>query len=97
MQTYGLGDSEVGPRTFEAGRDEMPIAEGTRNKIDKNISDILSQAQLRARNLLKDHQGEVEALRDLLIERKVLDSESLASLGHTSETKSVPATTKDQE
>tara|TARA_R110002096_G_scaffold42143_3_gene113526 strand:- start:4554 stop:6668 length:2115 start_codon:yes stop_codon:yes gene_type:complete len=97
VQTYGLGDSEVGPRTFEAGRDEMPIAEGTRNKIDKNISDILSQAQLRARNLLKDHQGEVEALRDLLIERKVLDSESLASLGHTSETKSVPATTKDQE
>jgi cell division protease FtsH len=81
VQTYGMGDPSVGSRAFVVARDELPIAEETRKRIDDNIRQVLEKEQERARALLKEHKAELEALRDLLLERKVLDSESLQQLG----------------
>jgi len=81
VQDYGLGDATVGPRTFSSQRDSLPIAEETKKKIDENVRQIVVREQNRARSLLAKHQGELEAMRDLLIEHKVLDSKSLVQRG----------------
>jgi len=75
VQTYGLqpsGSLEV--RTFE--RDE-PISERTREIIDGEIRALLDRERTRARTLIREHRDELIALRDLLIENKVIDAAGL--------------------
>lgn len=75
VQTYGLqasGSLEV--RTFE--RDEQ-VSERTREIIDAEIRALLDRERTRARTLIREHRDELVALRDLLIEQKVIDAVGL--------------------
>ena len=42
---------------------------------------ILDEQRERARKLLDEHKSSLEALRDLLIEHKVVDRKMLAKIG----------------
>lgn len=84
VQEYGMGNESVGLRTFETRRDGRPgeplLSEETKQSIDNNLRAILEEERKRAQALLREHRAELETLRDLLIEHKVLDRESLKSL-----------------
>ncbi|PRP90700.1 ATP-dependent zinc metalloprotease FtsH [Enhygromyxa salina] len=75
IQSYGLqpsGALEV--RTFE--RDE-PLSERTREIIDSEIRALLDRERERARQIIREHRDELSALRDLLLEKKVIDAKTL--------------------
>jgi len=54
------------------------LSEATREAIDRRIVEALGRARDRAAEIISDHEDEVKALRDLLLEKKVLDREALA-------------------
>lgn len=67
------GDPRVWP--------EVPTAsERTREQLEERVAGVLAEQRDRARQLVHAHRAEVEALRDLLLERKVLDRASLTQL-----------------
>jgi cell division protease FtsH len=76
IQSYGLqasGSLEV--RAF--ARDE-PLSERTREIIDGEIRALLDRERTRARQLIRDHRDELVALRDLLLDQKVIDAKTLS-------------------
>jgi ATP-dependent Zn protease len=83
VEELGMGDAKVGTRNFRARSTDhrpRPLSETTRAALDRNINNILAEQQKRARKMIEDHRALVVALRDLLLERKVLDRASFAHL-----------------
>ena len=56
---------------------ERQLADPTLLAVDEAIRSVLESQRERASRLLREHRGELEALRDLLLERKVIDSAGL--------------------
>lgn len=83
VEEFGLGDPTLGVRRF-ASDDERhplgPVAESTREAIDRAVNKILEEQRTRAATILKENKQLVIALRDLLLERKVLDRQAFAHL-----------------
>ena len=48
--------------------------------LDKRIGEILEDGRKRAASILHEQRGLVETLRDLLLEKKVVDAKIIASL-----------------
>jgi len=57
-----------------------PISDDARAKIDEAVRLVLERERARAKLLLEQHKGVLVALRDLLLEKKVLDRASFAHL-----------------
>ena len=76
VEELGLGGPEIGVRSFG----EEHVADDTRRRIDERVRAILEEQRLRAKALLEANRAVLVALRDLLIERKVLDREAFAHL-----------------
>ena len=49
-------------------------------RIEKSVREILETQRLRAKKILTENRTAVEALRDLLLDKKVIDSKALADL-----------------
>lgn len=79
VEDYGLAGEVVGMRRVELSAED-PVSEVTKAALDKAIGEILETQRKRAHEILKANQPLVGALRDLLIEKKVLDRETLSSL-----------------
>jgi len=61
-----------------------PYSEETAQKIDAEVQRIIRESHERARRLLAEHRGELDALARALLERETLDeSEILAVTGLT--------------
>jgi cell division protease FtsH len=72
----GFGGDELGSRSFG----DEAIGDATRTRIDERVRAILEEQRLRARDLLAARRDVLVSLRDLLLERKVLDREAFAHL-----------------
>ena len=48
--------------------------------MEKHVSLILEEQRMRALKILTDNRALVETLRNLLLEKKVLDKEALANI-----------------
>ena len=79
VERYGDAGAELGIGRW-AHDDEVPVSEHARARIDLAIGKILEEERARAREILTKQRGLLVALRDLLIERKVLDRASFAHL-----------------
>lgn len=84
VEDYGMGES-VGARRLSRHRhdrdhDAPVMADSTRTRADDNIRDLLERERKRAHRLLAENLQVVIALRELLLEKKVLDSEALVHL-----------------
>ncbi|MGZ3423530.1 MAG: AAA family ATPase, partial [Polyangiales bacterium] len=77
VEELGLGGEEVGMRVFER---DVPIGDETRRRIDERVRQILEEQRARAHDILESRREILVALRDLLLERKVLDREAFAHL-----------------
>ena len=78
VERFGGGD-DVGVGRW-AHDHAAPMSEATRARIDGEVRAVLEAERLRARRVLDEHRALLVALRDLLIEKKVLDRSSFAHL-----------------
>ncbi|MGE3821768.1 MAG: AAA family ATPase, partial [Isosphaeraceae bacterium] len=80
VEEFGMGGDDVGVRRFAAEDKEQPLPPSRLEAIDRRVGEILDEARRRAATILTERRASVEALRDLLLEKKVIDSGTLASL-----------------
>ena len=83
VEDYVMGGHEVGARRLSArahSGEPAALSEVTRGAADAAIRDLLERERARARRLLDENRAALVALRDLLLEEKVLDSERLGRL-----------------
>jgi cell division protease FtsH len=90
VEELGMGGEDLGVRRF-ARADHAPteplLSDATRAAIERSVRETLETQRERARRLVTEHRLLVVALRDLLLERKVVDRESFAHLLSPSTTK----------
>lgn len=79
VEEYGDGGEDVGIGRWSHHRD-TPASEHARARSDGAIRTILERERTRARGLLEQHRGLLVALRDLLLEQKVLDRAAFSHL-----------------
>jgi cell division protease FtsH len=79
VERYGDTGVEVGIGRW-AHDDRAPVSEASRARIDHEVRAILEAERKRAHGILQDRRALLVALRDLLLERKVLDRASFAHL-----------------
>src|SRR5262249_18049799 len=79
VERYGEGGSELGVAMWAHDK-KTPTSEHARARIDQQIKTILETERKRAHEILSEHRALLVALRDLLIEKKVLDRASFAHL-----------------
>ncbi|NUP06347.1 MAG: AAA family ATPase [Polyangiaceae bacterium] len=60
--------------------DGRKVSEATRARIDDAVRAILDAARARAAQILSEQRAVLESLRDLLVERKIIDRAGLAAL-----------------
>jgi cell division protease FtsH len=82
VERYGDSGVEVGIGRW-AHDEDAPVSEMSRARIDQEIRTILETERGRARDILRAQRPLLIALRDLLLERKVLDRASFAHLTPT--------------
>ena len=80
VEEFGLGGDEVGVGRFAVDEKSRPLSPARLELLDRRISEILEEARRRAVAILAENRASVEALRDLLVEKKVIDAKALASL-----------------
>jgi cell division protease FtsH len=78
VEELGLGGDGVGVRRWSA--DDRTPSEQARQAMEGAVHEILERERVRARRILQERKETVIALRDLLIERKVLDRQAFAPL-----------------
>ncbi len=61
---------------------ERPYAEGTQEVIDQEVSRLLSEAEDRARKLLRDNRGVLDAVVAALLQKETISGEELAEIVH---------------
>src|SRR5262249_25511823 len=84
VEEFGMGGDDVGVCRFhadgrEGGRDPG-LWPARQEALDRRVGEMLEEARRRAAQILAAHRAEVEALRDLLLEKKVLDAKTLPEL-----------------
>lgn len=85
VEELGMGDEQTGVVRYwnEDGRHpgrQANLSDQQRAHLDREVRQLLHQACQRAHTLLKENQALVEALRDMLLKHKVIDSKTLGDL-----------------
>ncbi len=90
VEDYGMGGEAVGVRRVEQTQHD-PISESMKSAMDRAVNEILETERQRAAGILAQNRGLVVVLRDLLLEKKVLDTETLAGVLPKSDKKDLVA------
>jgi cell division protease FtsH len=77
VEDLGFGPPELGLRLFAEEREAPKLSDTSREKLELAIRDVLEKERKRAETILKKNKSQLVALRDLLLERKVLDTAAL--------------------
>lgn len=84
VEEFGLGDDEVGighcPTAMREPSQRRQYSQSQLEAIDRCVRGILNEARRRAAELLREQQPLVQTLRDMLLEKKVIDAASLATV-----------------
>lgn len=83
VEEFGMGGEQVGVCQFPVlagGEQPRQLSPGQLEAIDRRVREFLHEAQQRAAELLAQNRALVETLRDLLLEQKVIDAQTLATL-----------------
>jgi len=79
VEEYGEGSGEAGIVHWAYDK-RVPVSEHARSRVDQAINQILEAERRRAAELLTTHRVLLVSLRDLLLEKKVLDRSAFAHL-----------------
>lgn len=84
VEQFGLGGDAVGVRRIEhKGRERFrddPLSDAMKASMEAEVRRVLEEQRARSRDLLTRNKELVRTLRDLLLEKKVLDREALANV-----------------
>ncbi len=80
VEEFGLGGDEVGVGRFAGDEKARPLSPARLELLDRRVCELLEDARRRAAAILAENRAAVEALRELLMEKKVIDARTLASL-----------------
>lgn len=84
VEQFGMGGDSVGVRQYSAPGPQQPhvppLSDSARQALEVAVRDILESQRARAREILQRERERLVVLRDLLLERKVLDREAFAHL-----------------
>ncbi len=83
VREFGLSET-LGPIGYPEGgsvflggggpaMSSRPFAEATQAEIDREVSQLLRQAELRATELLQEHRAQLDSLVNLLLEKETVD------------------------
>ena len=92
---FGMGGVETGLRQYVNGRtgERLPgLSEKSLAMLDRQVDELIEQQRKRAADILRENKALLVTLRDLLLEKKVLDAKTLAGVAGVpaSQTKSEP-------
>jgi len=101
VREYGLSET-LGPIGYPEGgsvflgggpaMSSRPFAEATQAEIDKEVANLLRQAESRATELLQGHRRELDALVELLLEDETVDGSDVYRLaGRPDRSAAVPS------
>ena len=80
VEEFGMGGETVGVRRLERrSREDLEPSEALKGHAEAEVRRILEEQRSRSARILRDNRGLVETLRDLLVEKKVLDREALGA------------------
>jgi len=84
VEEFGMGAVDVGVGQFHTKRDRsgesQQLSADQLSAIDRSVRELLENARQRAIAILTEYRGLIETLRDLLLEKKVLDSKALGGV-----------------
>jgi cell division protease FtsH len=86
VEEFGMGGDEVGVCRFNVNADNGEsvrhphLSPKLLETLDQRVRDILEESRQKAAAILRENQALVETLRDLLVEKKVIDSKTLGTL-----------------
>ncbi|MGI9470796.1 MAG: AAA family ATPase, partial [Rubripirellula sp.] len=84
VEEFGGGGQQVGighfPTQSSPGRAKQELSASQLEAIDRQVGNILEQQRDRAAEILTAQRPLVEALRDLLLEEKLIDSKTLSKM-----------------
>ncbi|WNG15379.1 AAA family ATPase [Cystobacter fuscus] len=84
VQEFGMGgDATLAVQRFappDARAPSLPLSNATLEQLDAQVRHLLESQRQRARDILQRERSLLLSLRDLLLERKVLDREAFAHL-----------------
>ena len=86
VESMGLGGDETGVgryrvRTQDGGEIRNPdLSEAKRQAMDRRIDEILQKCQQEAAATVKANRPLIETLRDMLIEKKVIEAATLKTI-----------------
>jgi cell division protease FtsH len=80
VEDFGMGGEAVGVRAVEVEGHEAAQSERLKVSMEEAIGSILENERQRCRGLLEANKTLVSSLRDLLLEKKVLDADALKSV-----------------
>lgn len=69
-------EGELEVRDFGSGHEQL--SERTLESLDASIRTLLDRERSRARQIIRDHRDELVALRDILLDKKVIDAKTLS-------------------
>jgi cell division protease FtsH len=82
VELHGMGGEGIGFRRYyhEKGRRQPNLSQAQVKALDRRINQILAEQQERAARILRENRPLIETLRDLLIEKQVIDAKTLGAL-----------------
>ena len=82
VEEFGMGGDAVGVRQYTWPGQEHPpqLSEVGRGAIEASVLEILDRERARAKQIVTENRALLISLRDLLLEKKVLDRESFGHL-----------------
>ncbi len=83
VEVCGMGGPELGLRQFrnlQTGERFRDLSPDQLALLDRRVGETLAEAQRRAADILADNRAVLEALRDLLVEKKTIDARTLGSI-----------------
>jgi cell division protease FtsH len=65
---------------MNTGKRREDLSAETLKAIDERVAEIVEEQRRRAEKIVKQHRKEIELLRDLLLERKTIDTKTLGEV-----------------
>jgi cell division protease FtsH len=85
VEVFGMGGEEVGVSRYRANSGDQPtrhpdLSPAQLEVLDKRVHALLEEARQKAAAILRENRALVETLRDLLVEKKVIEAKSLQAM-----------------
>jgi len=79
VEQFGMGGEGVGARRVEQSEHD-PLSEAMKSSMERAVATILEEQRQRSRRILEENRALVQTLTTLLLDKKVLDKEALATI-----------------